>query len=335
MKLFTFVLAALLGSAVHAADLDILLQQIKTDIAAKRLSTPAGNNALERIDEFREQAPFDYRVLPLVYQWGDAYLQLANEAMDSGDTGKADLYLQRVWRVASLTPGLEQAQARLDDLQSSGTQVAKGKGQQKDSAAEAERQRRVAAAAAAEKARLEQERKRRLERARKEAEAEKQRVLAERKQRQEEERRRRAEAESAAQQAQLAAGSTTAPVPVAEPPSAEEVANVRELWEQAEEESAPLADFPLDATMVADRNRKISDSLTPICQAILDNDASVVIHTAEESDYRWLTVRFTLCLRHLSDSFRLRHSHETLTTAEPHVTLHPSRDVSLVRQAAD
>jgi colicin import membrane protein len=41
--------------------LDQLLQQIKNDISAKRLSSPEGNNALEKITQFRSEAPFDYR----------------------------------------------------------------------------------------------------------------------------------------------------------------------------------------------------------------------------------------------------------------------------------
>jgi colicin import membrane protein len=337
MKFTTFVLALLLGSAAQAADLDVLLQQIKTDIAANRLSTPAGNNALERIDAFREQAPFDYRVIPLMYQWGDAYLRLADEAMDNGDVDKANLYLQRVWQVASLTPGLEQAQARLDQLASTTQQVAqkdKKQAQKKDQAAEAERQRRIAAAAAEERARLERERQRRLEQARREAEAEKQRLIAERKKREEEERRSRAEAQKAAQ---LAAQQpqASAVVAQAEPASPEEVESARELWEQAEEDRPPLAKYDLNGGMISDRNREIGDTLEPICRAILDNDASVVIHTEDKSDYRWLTVRLTLCLRRLDDSFRLRHSFETLAQAEPFLTLHPPREVSLVRKAAD
>lgn len=64
----------------------------------------------------------------------------------------------------------------------------------------------------------------------------------------------------------------------------------------------------------------------------LDNDASVVVHTPDKADYRWLTVRLTLCLRRLDTSFRLRHSHQLVSDEGPFVTLHPPRGVSLVRK---
>ncbi|ASP40721.1 hypothetical protein CHH28_19505 [Bacterioplanes sanyensis] len=336
------MLTLLLGSAVQAADLDILLQQIKTDIAAKRLSTPAGNNALERIDAFRQAAPFDYRVLPLIYEWGDTYLQLANEAMDAGDVRRANGYLERVWQVASLTPGLEQAQARLDQL-ASGTQVATAPQPKKDSAAEAERQRRMAAAAEAERAKLERERQRRLEEAARQQQQEQQRALAERKQREEEERQRRLAAEKAAAEQRLAEQQAAQRAAAEQAKQAAAVAVVTETTKataQPEQSAASdntaeqtkLAEYPLDAAMIVDRNRDITDSLKPICQAILDNDASVVIHAAERADYRWLTVRFTLCLRRLDRTFRLRHSFAQVEEAAPHITLHPARSLPLVSQ---
>ena len=61
-----------------------------------------------------------------------------------------------------------------------------------------------------------------------------------------------------------------------------------------------------------------------------------MVHTLDKADYRWLTVRLTLCLRRLDKSFRLRHSYqEVAADSGPFVTLHPTREVSLVRQAGD
>jgi len=355
MKRVLIVPALMLAFQSQAAteDLDSLLTSIKADIQNQRLSSPAGNNALERISAFREQAPFDFRVVPLTYEWGEAYVALANKAIANGQMDKAQGYLDKVWYVASLTPGLEEAQAKIDAgskskgaKKASTKQVAKAKGPSKEELA---RQKKVAAAAAKEKARLEAERKRKLEQAKKEALAEKKRLEAEKKRKQEQERQRRlaaakAEKEAAAQRAAAAkkakqsgkkvvAKAAPAPVvKVAKKASAAEIKGAKSLWQSAKENTAPLASYPVSAEMIANRDRSIANDLEPVCKAILDNDASVVVHTPEKADYRWLTVRLTLCLRRLDRSFRLRHSHQLAQEDQPIVTLHPSRGVSLVRQ---
>ena len=181
MKRVLIVPALLLAFQSQAANenLDQLLSSIKADIQSQRLSSPAGNNALERITAFREQAPFDFRVVPLTYQWGEAYVSLANKAIANGQYGKAQGYLDKVWYVASLTPGLEEAQAKIDAAAKGGNkkavkQVAKAEAKAKGpSKAELARQKKIADELAKEKARLEAERKRQLEQAKKEALAEK------------------------------------------------------------------------------------------------------------------------------------------------------------------
>ena len=57
-----------LSSFAGAAELDDLLVAIKADIAAQRLNSPAGNNALERIQKFRKKSPlrFSYYTLWLM-----------------------------------------------------------------------------------------------------------------------------------------------------------------------------------------------------------------------------------------------------------------------------
>ena len=348
-------LAVVLPASAASQDLDQLLSSIKADIAAQRLASPAGNNALERIDTFRAQAPYDFRVVPLTYEWGEAYVALANKAIDAKDYSKAQSYLDRVWLVAALTPGLEEVQEKLDKLYTpSATAKAADTGPSK---AEQERQRQLAAAAEKEKARVEAERKRRLEEEKRLAAAEQKRAEQERQRRQEEERARRAEAEKAEKEAAarrvadaqkaaaVAPGAAAAPAPVRpvvvaapvvrSPAPVQSNTKVAQLWAEAEEESAPLASYPVPADQLRDRNRDIADALEPVCKAIIDNDASVVLNTADKSDYRWLTVRLTLCLRRLDKDFRLRHSHKDLADAEPFVTLHPSREVSLVRKISD
>lgn len=360
--LFTAALLLALSPAQAATqDLDKLLSSIKDDIAAKRLSSPAGNNALERIDAFREQAPFDLRVVPLAYQWGSAYVDLADKAIAAKEYDKAQSYLDKVWQVAALTPGLEDTQAKLDAVYK-GAPVAARAEEKESSKEELERQKKLADAAAKEKARIEAERKRKQEEDKRQAAAEKKKAEEERARKQEEERQRRAEAEQAEkaaaakrvadakkanddkQRADVAAAKKPAEAKKPEPAKVKMVAaakpaaggdDVSKLWSEAKETSAPIASYPVSQEMISNRDRDIVESLQPMCQAILDNDASVVIHSQDKADYRWLTVRLTLCMRRLDKTFRLRHSYQAESDGEPFVTLHPPREVSLVREVTE
>jgi len=360
MKRLITVTALLLAMNSQAAtqNLDQLLSSIKADIAAQRLSSPAGNNALERMDAFREQAPYDYRVVPLAYQWGEAYVALANKAISAKDYDQAQGYLDKVWLVAALTPGLEDTQDKLDKLYKGAPNVVARAEEKGPSKAELARQKQLAEAAEKEKAKVEAERKRKAEEEKRLAAAERKKAEQDRLRRQEEERQRRADAEkaekaasakrlAAAEKAAKNTAATTAakaapaaavvkatakPVVVASAGSNE----ITELWSEAREDTAPLASYPVSAEQISSRDRDIADTLQPVCKAILDNDASVVVHTLDKADYRWLTVRLTLCLRRLDKSFRLRHSYqEVAADSGPFVTLHPTREVSLVRQAGD
>ena len=214
-------------------------------------------------------------------------------------------------------------------------------------------QQRLARAAAKEKARAEAEQKRKAEEEKRLAAQAKKQAAEEQQRRQQEERQRRADtekAEKAAQAQRLAAAKTQskaeAKPAVAKPTAPQSVASkavvaavsadeVTELWDEAKEDSAPIATYPVEDKLLSDRNRDIVESLEPVCKAILDNDASVVIHTENKADYRWLTVRLTLCLRRMDTTFRLRHSFESVADNNPFVTLHPSRETSLVRQSSD
>lgn len=325
-------------------DLNQLRAGIKADIEATRLSSPAGNNALEKIDAYRAQAPFDFTIVPLVYDWGRAYVALANNAIAAKNYSQAESYLNNVWEVAALTPGLEAAQEKLDSVYKP-SEAAQAASQQ-----EVERQKQLAAAAAKERERAEADRKKRIEAEKQQAELAKKKAAEDSARRQEEERQRRLAAEKATTaKAQTAKETVSAPVKpvaapsvaIAPPVAAPVVAAVTSkaataLWDEAEESSKPIASYPIAAEQIRQRDRGIAETLQPICQAIVDNDASVVVHTENKSDYRWLTVRLTLCLRQTDSSFRLRHSYqEGLVEGKPVINLHPSREVSLLRQTAD
>ena len=109
-------------------------------------------------------------------------------------------------------------------------------------------------------------------------------------------------------------------------------ASVAAAWADAKEDSEPIARYDIPTEDLANRSRDIADNMNGACQAMVDNDASVVIHAADKSDYRWLAVRLTLCTRRIDRSYRLRHSHEVLSGGAPFLTLHPARDTALIRQ---
>ena len=101
-----------------------------------------------------------------------------------------------------------------------------------------------------------------------------------------------------------------------------------------EVESKSIADFNLDQNLIDNREtREIRSALSPICKEIIDNEASVVLNTRNKQDYRWLTVRLTLCVRRIDKGFRLRHSHKEVAEGQPSISLHPGRSMSLLQQS--
>lgn len=312
-----YTLLALAAITVQAdAQLDDLLSKIDSDIASKRLSSPAGNNAIERIWQFKALAPYDQRVNSRVYKVGEAYVSLANKSISAKKYTQAQLHLDKAWMLAYLTPGLEAAQDKLDGLYSGGKQaVAKAAPEpavkkavasntSSKKAAEDKKKQLAAAKAAKEKA------EKLAAKQRAEAEAKERRLAQLRK---EEEAKRKAAAKLAALEAQRKKAALAA--------------------QKVEETTKSIAEFDLDQGLIDNREtREIRSALKPICQEILDNEASVVLHTRTVQDYRWLTVRLTLCVRRLDKSFRLRHSHQLISDGEPSVTLHPGRSMSLLKQ---
>lgn len=373
MKHIFIAAAVVLSMNVQAAtqDLDQLLSKIEVDISNQRLAKPAGNNALEGIKAFRAQAPFDFRITPLIFKFGESYVSLANKAIDNKNFSKAQSYLDMAWKVAPLTPGLEDAQERNDTLSkgkaSSPKVVAQG-----PSAAELKKQKALADAAAAERKRLDAERirKQNADKAAKAAAAKK--AAADKKAKQAAERQRRINNEKLQKQRKLAAQKAAKkeqelakklaaaetekarllalaaqqeakaksdqaaklaqakPVTKAQPKAAPVQTGGVSPIREGEETSEPIATFPLPNDMIDNRDRSISESLVATCQAIIDNEASVVIHAETKSDYRWLTVRLTLCTRRLDSSFRLRYSYSENNNNEPYISLHPGRNSALI-----
>ncbi|MBL4799180.1 MAG: hypothetical protein JKY50_17360 [Oleispira sp.] len=352
MKHILIAAALVLSMNSHAAtqDLDQLLSKIEADIKAQRLAKPTGNNALEGIDAFRAQAPFDFRITPLIYKFGESYVSLANKAIAKKKYGQAQGYLDIAWQVASLAPGLEEAQAKNDKLSAG---KAKPKATKKGpSAAQLKQQKALAAAAVAEKKRLDNDRRKKAQTDKNAKASAAKKAEADKRAKQKAEKNRRLAANKAqkdkqkaasdlakkqnlnkqlaaaeAEKARLVALSTKskASIVVSAPKATTTI-----IITGAKETSSPIASYPLAADKIANRNRAISEDLSPICKAILDNDASIVLHTSSKADYRWLTVRLTLCTRRLDSSFRLRHSFQSVTDERPFMTLHPARNTALI-----
>jgi colicin import membrane protein len=347
MKQLLIAAALVFGMNAHAAteDLDELLNQIEADISAQRLAKPAGNNALERIDAFRSQAPFDFRITPLIFKFGESYVALANKAMAKKKYGQAQGYLDIAWQVSALAPGLEAAQEKNDKLNDGRTKIKRVA--TKISAAELTEQKALAAAAIAEKRRLDKERKNKVIADKKAKANTAKKAAANKKAKQEAERTRRlanvklekqkVQAQKDNLQKKLASEKAKSSVPVKAQVNTQNIRSVAAIRIAEEspigngvERSTAIASYPLPQDKISNRDREISKDLVPICKAILNEDASIVLHTDNKGDYRWLTVRLTLCIRRLDPSFRLRHSFDNETTTESFITLHPARNTALL-----
>jgi colicin import membrane protein len=371
MKQIFIAAALILSMNAQAAteDLDGLLKKIEADIGAQRLAKPAGNNALERIDAFRAQAPFDYRITPLIFKFGESYVSLANKAIAKKKYSQAQGYLDVAWQVASLTPGLEATQEKNDKL-SGGKSSPKKATKKGPTAAELKKQKALAAAAIAEKKRLDAERKKKASSNKQAKAAAAKKAAADKKAKQEAERKRRlanekllkkkaqaakdkskqnklqkqlaaAEAEKARLQALAEKNAKDKLIAKSAPKAKKEKVEKARVEtpiklgqatpiRKGVETSSAIASYPLPQDKISNRDRGISQDLIPVCKAIIDNDASIVLHAASKADYRWLTVRLTLCTRRLDPGFRLRHSHAVEESSEPFMSLHPARSTALL-----
>jgi colicin import membrane protein len=305
-------------SNISVADegLDQLLNKIDADIAASRLSNPVGNNAIEKIWQFKALAPFDQRINSRTIDVGAFYVKLANQAIPQRKYLNAQIYLDKAWMLAYLTPGLENAQDSLDKVfKSNGTPnvakrvvkpapVAKVIAKKNNSDADKAKQQNQLAAARLAKQKADKQ----VALRRKDAEAKEQRLVKLRKQ----------------EQAKTRAAQKLAILE----------AERKRVAEPIQVVSKSIADFNLDQNLIDNRETSsIRSALVPICKEIIDNQASVVLNTRNKQDYRWLTVRLTLCVRRLDKGFRLRHSHKVVADAIPSISLHPGRNTSLLQQS--
>ena len=131
-----------------------LLAGAEADLAARRLTSPVGNNAWEKYQRILGLSPAHPGAIAGMERVIGSYLELFGAAMEQEDFDKADTYLARIRELHPDSPLLEEGAQRLQAAQQ----------------AQAERE-------AAEAARLaEQERQRQAEEAARQAELERQRI---------------------------------------------------------------------------------------------------------------------------------------------------------------
>jgi colicin import membrane protein len=329
------LLLASFASFTHAAvDLDELLSKIDADISASRLSTPANNNAIDKIWHFKNLAPFDQRINNRANRVGASYVSLANRSTSAREFKKAQGYLDNAWMLSYLTPGLDAAQTALDKIYKGGSNVAKATTKKapakkvakkvvkqvakvdvkKQNADKAAKRKKELAAATLAKKKADQK----LAKKKAKQQVAKQRRVAE-------EKERKLVLQENEQQAKRQAASKLAELNV----QRERAANA-----QLVAANSKIASFDIQQDLLDNHSSSdIRTTLVPICQEILDNQASVVLHTMSKADYRWLTVRLTLCVRRLDKGYRLRHSYQQATNDQPSISLHPGRSVSLLKQS--
>ena len=93
---------------------DEMLALITADLKANRFDSPGMTSAMYRIDQFRQQWPYDFRVVPLAYQWAEASRRQAEVRLEQGDHQAARQIAEQLWALVPLTPGLEDLQQQLD-----------------------------------------------------------------------------------------------------------------------------------------------------------------------------------------------------------------------------
>ncbi len=290
-----------------APELTAALAAIRQRLSAPELSDTDRSRLLYAMQEVRQRWPEDWNMLPLAYQWAERSMAAAEQAFDAGQQRQVQRILDQVWQMTPLQPGLAELQRRVDQR----TQWADDAGEAEPAGAT-----NLAFGVGSPERR-------------------------------------------ATESPMFAEDSLTMPAvisPLTSPPissqaskllvdrqeSADTFAPDLELVDRAllddgfhrlfrnrkQDNSPAFARFTLPQDAIRERRATIQIELQPVCEAVVENGASVIIHAANQDDYRWLTVRLTLCIRRVDPAFRLRQSFRQ-TADTPHISLHPGRSFSL------
>ena len=98
------------------AEVAELLTSADADIRGLRLTSPPGDNALERLQRVLELDPTNAEVNPRFEAIVQAYIELSNKAATSGDLKKAEAYLDKMETVHADSPAIAKARAALAAL---------------------------------------------------------------------------------------------------------------------------------------------------------------------------------------------------------------------------
>ncbi len=117
------------ASKVENINPEDLIAAAREDIQNLRLSTPAGRNAQEKLQQLREGYPEHPQVSVLQAEIIDQYRTLGIAAARKGDFEQATTYLRRAKEIDPTNPQIAKAEKRLRvlDLMSKGKQAAKDK----------------------------------------------------------------------------------------------------------------------------------------------------------------------------------------------------------------
>lgn len=112
--MFFFVSTYCTLSRSSEREADQALENIASALYAGQLDSPVADNAMVRIDAFRHTYPYDYRVLPMAYQWGALMLMKVQRQLDRKEYEAVENALVRLWELVPLTPGLDDMQRVFD-----------------------------------------------------------------------------------------------------------------------------------------------------------------------------------------------------------------------------
>jgi serine/threonine protein kinase len=104
---------------------DQLLTGARDDISALRLTTPVGNNAVEKYRKVLSMDPGNTEAIYGLDRVADEYLQLMNNALNNSDLVHAEDYLNKVIRINPDHPGITSARERLDAARTARIQKSK------------------------------------------------------------------------------------------------------------------------------------------------------------------------------------------------------------------
>ena len=155
--------------------LQTLLNRAREQVAAKRMTTPAGNNALETYRAILQLEPNHAEALAGLAGIKEQYIQWAEDARQQQDWDKAETFYERALRVEpqdsaviAARQAVQEAKARARKAaeEQKAAEAAQQRQQEAQRQAEAERQRQEREAAEAERKRLDAEQRRQAEVAR-------------------------------------------------------------------------------------------------------------------------------------------------------------------------